>query len=637
MVMTEREAEQAKPKPTFNIKRAETLNAALRASFPAFLAVAVFSFFLNLLMLTGPLFMLQIYDRVLPSRSLPTLYILFALVAGLFVILGILDFVRARVLARIGAHVDQRINPRIFNAVMRRGLRTGEERSTTAPLQQLDTVQQFLSGPGLPALFDTPWVPVYILVIFLFHWYLGVLATVAAIMLFIIALLNDLRARKPLHEANFSRTEAGKIAHDGHRNAEVMTAMGMLGKLQQRWAEKHFEGLLHQTTARDRSGTLTAISKSLRLFFQSAILALGAALTVWGEITPGVMIAASIILGRALQPVEQAITHWRSFVAFRQARASLTKLLESDLSTDEKMALPAPDGKLEVRNLHITVPNTNRLILKNVNFNINPGHVLGIVGVNAAGKTTLARALVGARRQTVGDIRLDGATYDQWDPDILGRYIGYVPQDVELFGGKVSENIARFEPSPDPENIIRAAKQAGIDDMVRRLGGYDTDIGQEGKNLSEGQRQRIALARALYGEPPLVVLDEPNSNLDNDGEKALFESILGMRDRGQTVIIVSHRMNIIRLTDFLLELENGAQREFGPTDDILKRIRSRNLTKVKPGRISSDPIAANRPLAKEADDGKIETEPPAIKPDETARTLDQKPKPAIKQRANDND
>jgi len=565
-----------------------TLGSALRASSTAFIFVGIFSFFINLLMLTGPLFMLQIYDRVLASRSLPTLALLFILVAGLFAAMGFLEFVRTRVLARIGAHVDQRISQRVFDSSMQVSLRSGGSASSTSPLRELSVVQQFLSGPGLPALFDAPWVPVYIFVIFLFHPDLGLLAVVAAVILFIIALLNDIRSRKPMAQLAEATGAENQIAQAGARNAEVLAAMGMLGAIRRRWMAKHLDVIEYQTQTRDRSGTLSALSKALRLFFQSAMLAAGAALVIFGEITPGVMIAASIILGRALQPVEQAITHWRGMIQYRHAKTKLDKLFAQTPSQKEKMSLPTPLGKIEVRSLAVAVPGTRNIILQNINFALEPGKTLGIIGRSAAGKSTLARVLVGVWPPVGGEVRLDGATYDQWHPDDLGQHIGYLPQSVELFSGSVQENIARFDPQAEPEQIIEAAKQAGIHEMIKKLGGYDTEIGFMGANLSSGQRQRLALARALYGNPKLIVLDEPNSNLDEEGEKALAGAIIGMRKRGQTLIFVSHRMNILGLTDYLLELNEGTQLTFGSRDEVIEKIKKQQTgTAARGGRKQS--------------------------------------------------
>lgn len=555
-----------------------TLKSAMWASSGAFIATGVFSFFINVLMLTGPLFMLQIYDRVLSSRSLPTLGVLFALVAGLFAFLGLLELVRSRVLSRIGTSIYKRIHNRVFDAVMHLSLRTGGSEGSTRPLQELTVFQQYISGPGPVSMFDSPWVPVYILVIFMFHWILGVLAVVAAVLLFIIALLNDIRARKPTMEAGKAAARGNQFADAGRRNAEVLVAMGMLGAIRGRWEDSQLDALEYQDRASDRAGTLTSVSKSLRLFLQSAMLAAGALLTIQQEITAGTMIAASIILGRALQPVEQAIAHWRSFVRARQAYHSLNELLNNIATDEDKVLLRRPKGRIDVRGLAVAAPNSRKIILRNINFSIEPGKILGIIGQSGGGKSTLARVLVGAWPAVGGEVRIDGATHNQWKSEELGKYIGYLPQDVELFGGRVSENIARFQPDFDEKDVFKATELAGVDEMIKHLGdeGYNTDIGHMGGNLSAGQRQRIALARAMYKAPSIVVLDEPNSNLDSTGDEALLVALMAMRDNGQTVIIISHRMNVLKITDYLLKLEGGQQEDFGPRDEVIKRIMERN-------------------------------------------------------------
>ncbi|WP_271089974.1 type I secretion system permease/ATPase [Hoeflea poritis] len=552
-----------------------TVEQAIGASRPAFVGIAVFSFFINLLMLSGPLFMLQIYDRVLSSRSMPTLMALFGLVAFLFLVMGLLELVRSRVLVRISAHIAQRIQERLFDAVMFLGLRSSGDRKSIAPLRELDTIVQYLSGPGFVVLFDAPWVPVYLLVIFLFSPTLGWLALGAASVLFIVALLNDWRARAPAKQSGQAASEAFELAGAGQRNGEVLAAMGMLEPLRRKWSEKNLEALDWQSEARDRAGTLSAFSKAFRLFVQSAILAAGAVLVIQGQITPGVMIAASIILGRALQPIEQSIVHWRGLVRYREAKKNLSVLLENTPVQAPKTRLPRPKGQLEVRQLHATDPSGRVRILKNINFRVMPGRTLSIIGPSASGKTTLARVLTGVWKPASGDIRLDGATFDQWDSTRLGRFIGYLPQDIELFDGTIAENIARLQTKPSSEDVVKAAMQAGAHEMIKRVGGYETRIGPGGCNLSAGQRQRVALARALFGEPPLVILDEPNSNLDEEGEEALYSAIVGMRDRGQTVITIAHRTKTLNLADDLLVLNDGSQVAFGGREEVLSGLRRR--------------------------------------------------------------
>ena len=551
---------------------AELRNALLSCS-GAFAAAGVFSFFINILMLTGPLFMLQIYDRVITSRSMPTLIALTVLVAGLFAIMGLLDLVRSRVLVRIGARIDTRLSSRVYEAVMRQSLNPAASPMVGGALRELDTLRQFLTGPGPFALFDAPWVPVYLAVIFLFHWVLGVVALAGGILLFIMALLNEFLSRRPLREANTVAARSGQLAETGRRNAEVIFAMGMLSSARKVWQKYHREAMAKQGQASDRAGGMTTTSKAMRLFLQSAILATGAALAIREEITPGTMIAASIIMGRALQPVEMAIGQWRGFVRARQAYKMLSSLLGATPEQPEKMDLPDPVGKLDVVGVRVGIPGQQKLIIGGVTFSLKPGDVLGLIGPSASGKSTLARALVGIWPLAGGEVRLDGAMMDQWDREKLGRFIGYLPQDVELFGGTVRQNIARFAEDADDEKVIEAAKWAGVHEMILKLPeGYDTILGESGSNLSAGQRQRVALARAIYGDPVLVVLDEPNSNLDAAGDAALIKAVRGMGERGQTVILIAHRPAALAAVDYILVLEGGMQKAFGPRDEILQQL-----------------------------------------------------------------
>lgn len=568
------------PNKKINNLSSPTLQSAINASRPAYIAIGFFSFFINLLMLTGPLFMLQIYDRVLSSRSLPTLAVLFALVAALFLVMGLLEFTRTRILARIGVHVSERIRERLFDAVMQLALHTGGNERSTTPLRGLDTIKQYLSGAGFVVFFDAPWVPVYIGVIFLFHPMLGWLAVVSAIILLLIALLNDFRSRKPSKDAAMAVSQTYHIAEIGRKNGEVLASMGIFNALRTRWKNMHNSALIAQTKAADRLGSLSALSKSFRLFVQSAMLAAGAIFVIYGEITAGAMIAASIILGRALQPIEQAISQWRSFVQYREAKQNLKKLLENVPEQEELTSLKKPRGHIKVQGLHASAPNSEKIALRNISINLPAGKILGVIGDSASGKTSLARILVGVWKPKHGEIRIDGATYDQWTQGDLGKYIGYLPQGVELFDGTIAENISRLEENPNSKDIIKAAKQAGVHEMIKQLGGYDVQIGIGGGVLAAGQRQRIALARALYGEPVLLVLDEPNSNLDDQGDFALFEAIKEMRKNGQTVVIIAHRKDILSQVDDMLVLHEGNQVAYGPRDKILEEIRKRQ-TKLK--------------------------------------------------------
>lgn len=564
------------------------MSEALRAHSAAFTSTWVFSFFINLLMLTGPLFMLQIYDRVLTSRSMPTLIALFILIAFLFGVLAMLEVVRSRVFVRIGMRLDQQLSDRLFDAEMRVNIKTGG--GGIAALRELDVFRQFLTGPGPFALFDSPWVPAYIGLIFLFHWTLGVLAVFGAILLFIIALLNDLLTRRPMDEAGKSLGASAQLAESGRRNSQVLSAMGMLTPFRKMWQSERSRGLTLQAKASDRAGTLTAISKSLRLFLQSSMLALGAALAVQELITPGTMIAASIILGRALQPVEQSIGQWRGFVQARQAYSVITEILRMVEEPIERIELAEPKGYLSVVKLRARVPGENVLILgKNpekpgINFKLSPGQSLGIIGPSGSGKTTLAKAILGLwpEKETSGEVLLDDVALGKWNPDQLGNNIGYLPQGVELFGGTIKQNISRFHAEPDDGAIIEAAQLAGVDQLITDMpDAYETDIGFMGSRLSTGQRQRIALARALYGDPAVIVLDEPNSALDAVGQRALKNALLEMRRRAKTVIVISHRDDALRDMELMMFLAAGEQMMMGPREAVLKQLRAMGASKKR--------------------------------------------------------
>jgi len=545
---------------------------ALSRSKGGFAGIGLFSCVINLLMLTGPLFMLQVYDRVLTSRSIPTLVALTVLVAALYGFLGILELIRSRILMRIGHKLDADLNPRVFSIWITQGI-VRSLGARTQPINDLQALRQFLSGPGPATLFDTPWVPVYLAIIFLMHPILGLVALGGAVIVFILALINEFRSRAPMEDANRANVAAANFATLGHRNAEAVTAMGMERHVRGKWLEFHDAASAAQRLAGDRSGAMTATSKTFRLFLQSVILAAGAALAVQQVVTPGVMIAASIIMGRALAPIDQAIGQWRGFVAARQAYGRLNLLLGGVPQQSERMALPEASGRLDVQGVSATPPGGERSVVEGLQFSLAPGQALGVIGPSASGKTTLARLLTGVWIPTRGTVRLDGATLDQWDREALGRQIGYLPQDVELFDGTVKENIARFDLEATDEDVILAAQRAGVHDLILKLAdGYETVVGDAGAVLSGGQRQRVALARALYGDPALVVLDEPNASLDADGDAALTETIMGLRQRGKTTIVMAHRPSAISAVDTLLVLSDGRQVSFGPKDAVLREV-----------------------------------------------------------------
>ena len=545
------------------------LKIAVAQSARAFGATGLFSFAINILMLAGPLFMLQVYDRVMTSGSIPTLVALFAITAGLYAVIGILELVRSRIVVRIGVEVDQRLSERIFRASLRRTLATPGQ--ALPALRELDSLRQFVSSQGPLTFFDAPWTPVYLVVIFLVHWVLGVTALVGGVLLVALAWMSESRSRGPIIEAGKASSRSLELAETGQRNAEAITAMGMLGAYIARWQRANGEAIAWQTLATDRLGGMAAVSKAARLLLQSLMLAVGAWLAVKGDISAGSIIAGTIIFGRALAPVEQGITHWRGFLKARESYFKLDDLLNREPVPPQKTALPTPKGHLEVTALRVAAPDTRQLILSNLNFRLEPGQMLAVIGPSASGKSTLARTIVGLWPAFSGLIELDGARLDQWDGEALGRHIGYLPQNVELFSGTVKDNISRFRQDATDDEIMAAARMAHAHEMILALPqGYDTELGNFGTYLSAGQRQRIGLARALFGNPALIVLDEPNANLDRSGDEALSSAIDGCRTRGQAIMLVSHRVQAIGKADLLLYLDRGMQRAFGPRAEVMK-------------------------------------------------------------------
>ncbi|HMN36579.1 MAG TPA: type I secretion system permease/ATPase [Hyphomicrobium sp.] len=549
--------------------RDSEIKNALRASRRALNATFLFSAVINILMLAGPIFMLQVYDRVLGSGSFPTLITLFAITAALYAIIGMLELARSRIISRVGAEIDQRLSDRIFEASLRKSLAT---QGAAAPaLRELDSFRQFISGPAPITFFDAPWTPVYLGFITMTHWTLGAAALIGTLILLVLAWASEQSGRAPLMQASQAVTKSLEMAETGQRNAEAITAMGMLSSYRKRWQTLNGEGLGWQLLASDRLGGLSAITKTTRLLLQSMMLAIAAALAVGGEITSGAIIAATIIFGRALAPVEQAVGHWRAFIKARESYRKLDDVLSYAPPDRERTRLPRPKGVLDVHDIRVAAPETRNVILSGITFRASPGQMLAIIGPSASGKSTLVRAIVGLWPTFSGGVLIDGARLDQWHPEDLGRYIGYLPQTVELFAGTVRQNIARFREDASDEEVIEAAKQAHAHDLILGLPrGYETELGTFGSYLSGGQRQRIALARALFGNPPLVVLDEPNSNLDRPGDEALSAAIDGMRKRGQTVILVSHRVQAIGKADLLLLIERGQQRAYGPRGEVMK-------------------------------------------------------------------
>ena len=548
------------------------IGTAIRASRRAFIGIGVLSFLINILMLTGPLFMLQVYDRVMTSGSMSTLIGLALMTTLLYAMTGFFEFVRTRIISRAGVEIDQRLSDRIFRASLRRSLY--KQGASVSALRDLDTVRQFAAGPAPMIFFDAPWTPIYLLVIFLVHWMLGTAALVGAGIILAITILSERTAREPLAEANKSAMKSIEMADSAQRNVEALAAMGMVEAFRKRWQLVSAEALAWQIHASDRIGSTASIGKAVRLLLQSGMLAVGAALAINGDISAGSIIAGTIIFGRALAPVEQAVGQWKSFVKARESFSKLSQLLKEEPEPPVRTALPAPRGHLAVSQLRVAAPDTRKLILANLNFEVKPGEVCAVIGPSASGKSTLARTLVGLWPPFSGSISIDGADLQQWNPEALGRYMGYLPQDVELFSGTVRENISRFRDDATDAHVIEAAQMAHAHDLILALPqGYDTQVGSYATYLSAGQRQRIGLARALFGNPTFVVLDEPNANLDRMGDEALSSALNGMKKRGQAVVLISHRVQAMTIADTLLYVDRGVQRAFGPQAEVMKMFR----------------------------------------------------------------
>jgi ATP-binding cassette subfamily C protein len=549
------------------------LAAALKSCRSAFVATALFSGMLNVLMLAGSLYMLEIYDRVLPSRSLPTLVGLTIVLLILYCGQGALDFIRSRILSRIGEALDEALGDRVYSSVLKLPLTGGRVGDSLQPMRDLDSVRSFLSGIGPTALFDLPWLPLYLFIIFMFHVVLGITALAGAILLVALTILAERLTRGPVTSATRSGSARNSLAIAGNRNAEVVAAMGMGQRFAARWQEANLDFIADQRRVSDVAGGFGAVSKVLRLMLQSAMLGIGAWLVIEQQATAGIIIAASILSGRALAPVDLAIANWKGFVTARQGWHRLNKTLAALPAESERMVLPAPRANMVMLSISIAAPGTQRLLVQDATFGVEAGHAVGIIGPSGSGKSTLVRTLVGAWQPVAGRIKLDGADLNQWSSEERGRHIGYLPQDVELFAGTVADNIARFEVEPDASLIIAAAKAAGAHDLIVSLrDGYDTQIGEQGEALSAGQRQRIALARALYRDPFMVVLDEPNSNLDSEGEQALNVAIMSVRQRGGVVILVAHRPSVLITVDFILAMNQGRVAAFGLKDDVFGKL-----------------------------------------------------------------
>jgi ATP-binding cassette, subfamily C, type I secretion system permease/ATPase len=562
--------------------RSELANA-LRACRGAIAGIALASALINVLYLSGSIYMLEVYDRVLTSRSIPTLVGLTVMVVILYSFQGMLDLLRNRVLVRIGRSLGESLSERIYMVIGRLALVTRGGGDGLLPLRDIDQVRAFLSSPGPVALIDLPWMPFYILICFLFHFWLGATALAGALMIVSLTILTELMTRGPQKMVTELSGQRQGLAEASRRNAEALHAMGMGARIAARWSVLNEKFLATYQRTSDVSGGFGAMSKVMRMLLQSAVLGVGAYLVIRQEATAGIIIAGSILSARALAPVDLAIANWRGFVAFRQSWQRLNALLKRIPADAEQMALPKPAASLAVENLSVVPPGVNRVVVQDVSFRLQKGNGLGIVGPSASGKSCLSRVLVGVWPPARGAVRLDGAALDQWSPATLGPHIGYLPQNVELLSGTVAQNIARFEEDAKAEGVIAAAEAAGVHEMILRLqDGYDTEIGESGAVLSAGQRQRVALARALYGDPFLVVLDEPNSNLDGEGEEALTRAIVGVRARGGIVIVIAHRPSVLAGVDLLMEMRQGRATSPESKDEFIKRRRPTPVAPMAP-------------------------------------------------------
>ncbi len=573
---------------------------ALAACRSAFWAVAMFSLAINLLMLAAPLYMMQVFDRVLASRSIETLIALTVVTAGAFLALALLDIVRSRVLLRISTRLGRSLGGETLSAAVGgalQGLGHGVQ-----GLRDVSQIRNFLTGPGIFALFDAPWTPVFIAVIYLFHPMLGAIAAAGAILLFLLAVLNEFVTRRPLNEATAASIAAMKKAEASVRNADLVEAMGMMPNIVRRWEAEDAQVLALQTRASNRAGSIGAAAKFVRLLLQMAVFGLGGYLAIGNHITAGAVVAVALLTARALAPIDHAIGTWRGLVQSRAAYRRLQEVFAHVAPRPTAMPLPRPQGRLSAERVVHVPPDGESAILKGITFDIEPGQALGIIGPTAAGKSTLARLIVGSWSPTSGHLRLDGADIYSWNREDFGRFVGYLPQDVELFAGSIRENIARFG-EVDPDAIVTAAEKAGVHEMILRLpNGYETEIGEGGQILSGGQRQRIALARALLGKPCLLVLDEPNANLDTEGEKALIRTLHDAKAEGTTIVVIAHRPSILEFVDKLLVLRNGLVDMFGTRDEIMERTVARprpRVAEIGAGGFGS--VSPIKPSARSAD------------------------------------
>lgn len=575
------------------------IEQALLAFKSTFWTVGTFSAITNLLMLVPSLYMLQVYDRVLASRNELTLVMLTVLMLGAYLLMVGLELVRSYVLVRVGAQFDMKLNKRVYTAAFEQNLKQSGGNAGQS-LSDLTTLRQFLTGNALFAFFDAPWFPIYLIVIFFFEPALGWFALGGTLVLVVLAVVNERITKAPLTEANGMAIAANTMATNNLRNAEVIESMGMLPNLIQRWFKTHGKFLQLQAEASEKAAKIASATKFVQVSLQSLVLGFGALLVLENKMTPGMMIAASILVGRALAPVQQVIGVWKSWSSTRSAFERLTRLLEANPAREAGMELPKPAGALAVEGVTAGPPGSKAPVIKGLSFAIQPGDVLGVIGPSGSGKSTLARLLVGVWPAAMGKVRLDGADIYHWNKGELGPNMGYLPQDIELFSGTIAENIARFG-DVDSEKVVQAAKRAGVHDMILHMPeGYDTKLGDGGAGLSGGQKQRIGLARAMYGDPAVIVLDEPNSNLDDIGEQALVQAVLELRQRGKTIVLITHRTSVLGVTSKLLLMRDGTAQAFGPTKDVMAALQEANQKMIQQQQAAQQQATAQQQAAQQA-------------------------------------
>lgn len=572
-----------------------TLQAALKACKSSFISVGFFSLFVNALMLVPTFYMLQVYGRVVTSGNLTTLTMLTIIMTILVITMGSLEWIRSRIMVRVSTKLDVLLSRDVYKASFRRALESGGMDASAQSLNDLTGLRQFMTGNGLFAFFDAPWLPIYVAVMFMFHPWYGWVAIGSAIVLLILAYLNERFTGKALAQANKENIAATLYTTKNLRNAEVIESMGMLNTLIERWSRRQRNVLLLQSHASDKGGVISSISKTFRMLIQSLILGLGAYLAVDHQISPGLVIAGSVLLGRALAPIDLIIGSWKGFIGARSQYDRLNAILDKQKAEPERMSLPAPQGHILVDNLMVGAPGSKSSIIRGISFGVPAGAVVGIIGPSASGKSTLARALMGVWVPQHGVVRLDGADISNWNKEELGPHLGYLPQDIELFEGSISENIARFA-EVNADKVVKAAKTAGVHEMILQLPeGYDTVIGSEGVNLSGGQRQRVGLARAIYGSPRLILLDEPNSNLDEVGERALASAIQELKATGATIFVITHRTTILSQLDRLLVMSAGGVSMYGPRDQVMEELNKQQLAvQQKAGQVGAGAAAPAR-------------------------------------------